>query len=244
VDSPVNGVCDPPDAPVQGVTVTLNISTVLLNQIQTAQAALALQTTTDAGGLYTFANVSDGEYFVHFDLPSGYQFSPMATSVNTVTGDSPPFSLNVDNQTVNVDAPLAPRRPTAIELAGFGATTVSAAKCGNPSGAECVWLEWQTVFERNTAGFIIFRSTGTRETALPLSQVFIEATGAGSSYKLMDSDTQPNQTYVYWLSEVDINGSNKDLAAISIHVDGSLSDSNQPRIYLPTPLPRAFGRQP
>lgn len=88
---------------------------------------------------HTFTNVANGTYFAHFDLPNGYLVSPLAVGLNPATGDSTDFIVSQTNSNITVNAPLV-QKPTAIELAAFSADVVSAAKCGNPSGADCVRL--------------------------------------------------------------------------------------------------------
>ncbi|HQZ22278.1 MAG TPA: lamin tail domain-containing protein [Thermoflexales bacterium] len=111
---------------------------------------------------------------------------------------------------------------TAIELAGFGLAPVSAAKCGNPSGADCVSVWWQTTSEIDTAGYTLLRSIAGREAASVIA-LFVQADGAGGGlYAWQDSGTLPGATYQYWLQELALDGTVKEYGPVSIAVDGSV----------------------
>ena len=100
---------------------------------------------------------------------------------------------------------------------------MSAAKCGNPSGAECARLVWQTLSESNTAGFRIFASAGSRAEATEITPQMIFALGAGNSYAFADISTIPGQTRLYWLVEEEVNGKTTEYGPITFTPDGAIS---------------------
>lgn len=206
------------------MTVTLYTTPVLMSQLRLESVALAPQTSTDANGLYTFTNVANGTYFAHFDLPNGYLVSPLAVGLNPATGDSTDFIVSQTNSNITVNAPLV-QKPTAIELAAFSADAVSAAKCANSSGADCVRLTWQTLSESFVAGFKIVRSDGSREAAVEVGQDILPASGMAAQYSIVDANTQPGKTYIYWLVEINTAGFSTDIASVVAHVDGSVADA-------------------
>lgn len=114
--------------------------------------------------------------------------------------------------------------PTAIELAAFYATTTSAAKCGNPSGADCVNIFWQTTREVNTVGFVIFRTDASDQyMGTPMMTNLIESQGmSGASYSWRDTSAQPGASYAYWLREVNENGEIQEFGPVYVSVDGTM----------------------
>ncbi|MBX0326164.1 carboxypeptidase regulatory-like domain-containing protein [Oscillochloris sp. ZM17-4] len=50
----------------------------------------AITTTTNASGIYAFTNIISGTYRVGFDLPTGYEFSPIGKGTATTDSDADP----------------------------------------------------------------------------------------------------------------------------------------------------------
>jgi hypothetical protein len=97
-----DGVQDPGEGGIPGVTVTLQLPG---GGIST--------TTTNASGFYSFTNLISGTYRITFTAPSGYVFSPQDASGDTSdsdadpgTGATPPFPLNFGDSDQTWDAGL------------------------------------------------------------------------------------------------------------------------------------------
>ena len=101
-DLNANGIQEAGEAGIAGVTVHLYDS----------GSSLVDTTTTDASGLYQFFDVSPGDYFVDFILPTDYEFSPqfavlnMSTDSNAdiVTGETPVFTISSGDVLNTIDA--------------------------------------------------------------------------------------------------------------------------------------------
>jgi parallel beta-helix repeat protein len=91
-DFNTNGILDPYEAGLSGVTVNL---------LNASDGTLVATTTTDAAGAYEFDNQAAGSYYVQYLAPSGYQFSPQNAGSDSTTnsladpasGDTPTFTL-------------------------------------------------------------------------------------------------------------------------------------------------------
>ncbi|MGE5352872.1 MAG: SdrD B-like domain-containing protein [Acidobacteriota bacterium] len=118
-DTNGNGIQDSGEPGISGVTVNLyacNSNTVM----QT--------TTTDANGYYHFTDLTPGDYYVQFVLPSGYTYSPMnAGSNDAVDSDANPanagktgcYTLTAGQTNNTVDAGLVPIPPQPASLGDF-----------------------------------------------------------------------------------------------------------------------------
>lgn len=108
IDQNHNGIQDVGEAPFGGVTV----------EIYTAAGLLAASVTTDANGEYGFV-VSEGQYYIKFNKPFGYYFSPKDqgsddtkdSDVDTALGKTDVFTLIADQQLASVDAGIYVAQP-------------------------------------------------------------------------------------------------------------------------------------
>jgi hypothetical protein len=159
-----NGILDPYEAGLSGVTVNL---------FNAGNNALVASTTSAGDGSYTFANQAAGSYFVQVVAPSGYQFSPRNAGADSTTnsladpstGDTPTFTLAAGSVVADVNAGLSSSRPApTVSLTGpstasvYGqpvtfTATVSAAS-GTPTGTV-------TFFDGSTPlGTTVLNATG------------------------------------------------------------------------------------
>ena len=116
-------------------------------------------------------------------------------------------SLNLESGRASAsNAVVLPTQPTAITLIDFNTQRIS----------QGVKIIWQTGQELNTFSFVVLRSNdGNRSTALPVTQNAIPAQGSGTNYEFVDNTAQPNQTYTYWLQEVERDFKLHDYGPIS-----------------------------
>jgi uncharacterized repeat protein (TIGR01451 family) len=116
-------------------------------------------------------------------------------SSNVALADStetPPVSSN--------EAVINPT-PTAISIVRFMAQR----------SAEGVTVQWQTGFERDTAGFNLLRSaTGSRADAIQVNPTLMPAGSKGGEYAFVDAGAEAGVTYTYWLQEIELSGAVND----------------------------------
>jgi hypothetical protein len=201
-DTDKDGVLEPGEAGVPGVTVTLYDSGG--NPIAT--------TTTDTNGGYQFTDLPPGSYSVGVgNLPPGYIFTQADqggndgtdSDVDPTTGRTSLISIVPGQNDATIFAGIVPN-PTAIALSSFTAT-----REGNQ-----VRVRWVTTAEINTWGFHLYRSAdGTRASAVRVTSTLIPGQGrgqGGASYSWTDTGVEDGVTYTYWLVETEIGGATNE----------------------------------
>ena len=116
-DANANGIQDPGEVGIAGVTVTLKDA--LGNPIAT--------TVTDASGHYYFTDLDPGTYSVAFTKPIGYVFSPQNQGVNDaadsdvdpVMGMTSNVTLVAGENNLTLDAGLYAQAPNLASLGNF-----------------------------------------------------------------------------------------------------------------------------
>lgn len=106
VDTNRDGIQDPDEVGLAGVVVNL----------YTADGVLVDTTTTDADGIYGFNELLAGDYFVEFELPTGYAFSPqnegtdpaLDSDADPDTGRTAIVTLNPGDNDLTWDAGVWP----------------------------------------------------------------------------------------------------------------------------------------
>lgn len=104
-DTDGDGIQDAGEAGIQGVQVGL---------YQVGNATPLSTTTTDASGLYQFNGLTTGNYYIQFNLPAGYAFSPqnqgselaIDSDANSASGKTAVFALINGQEEYNFDAGL------------------------------------------------------------------------------------------------------------------------------------------
>lgn len=118
-DINANGVQDPNEPGLAGVTVTL----------YDPNGNMVLQTTTNGLGNYLFSDVPAGQYTVGFTLPGdGYFISPkdqgadntLNSKANIATGRTDPFTLNAGQDITNIDAGIYTPPILTVTKTDFG----------------------------------------------------------------------------------------------------------------------------
>jgi hypothetical protein len=182
-----------------------------------------------SGITFFFRNNGPAPTYTPTNTPTA---TPTSTPTNTPT-ETPtqtPTSTPTETPTQTPTntptlTPTSTNVPTSIHLAGFWVDGVSAAKCGNPGGAECARLTWQTLSENTSAGFRILASAGNRAAAKEITPQLVMAQGSGGSYEFTDTNTNAGETRYYWLAEVDLNGDTTEYGPIAFTPDAAIGDS-------------------
>jgi protocatechuate 3,4-dioxygenase beta subunit len=197
-DQDGDGVQDPGEPGVPGVTVTL----------YTSDGTVVGTTTTDANGQYNFDNLAPGDYYVVFtNLPPELPFittpnvgdDASDSDVDPATGRSSIVTLDPGEYDSTLALGVLNIDPSAITLVHFSATRTDAG----------VQVRWQTGMEQQTFGFHLYRSTtANRADAVRVTSMLVLSKGqaGGASYSWTDTDAQAGQTYYYWLHEVEVTG--------------------------------------
>ncbi|MBE7556419.1 MAG: DUF11 domain-containing protein [Anaerolineales bacterium] len=129
---------------------------------------------------------------------------------------------NVANE--DEDTEVLTNVPTAVDLLYF-----TSQQTGNS-----VELHWATAVEYDNYGFRLLRSiSGNFADAVEIGFVPGQGQGtvSGTIYKFTDATVEVNQTYTYWLVDVDFNGvetPHSEITSISVTAGGNGSE-----IYLP-----------
>jgi hypothetical protein len=105
-----NGIQDTGEPGIAGVTVVL-MSPGNDGIIGTGDDTTVGTTTTDTNGLYHFAGITPGSYYIHFDLIANATFSPenqgsnpaLQSDVNPATGDTALITVTPDTIDENLD---------------------------------------------------------------------------------------------------------------------------------------------
>ncbi|GIK42091.1 MAG: hypothetical protein BroJett011_59240 [Chloroflexota bacterium] len=132
---------------------------------------------------------------------------------------------NVANE--DEDTEVLTNVPTAVDLLYF-----TSQQTGNS-----VELLWATAVEYDNYGFRLLRSsTGNFADAVEIGFVPGQGQGtvSGTVYEFIDATVEVNQTYTYWLVDVDFNGvetSHSETTSISVTAGGGGTKIYLPRIF-------------
>jgi uncharacterized repeat protein (TIGR01451 family) len=152
--------------------------------------------------------------------------APYTLAVNTAVANSTTLDSNTTNNTATASVPI--EGPTAVRVNSFDAS----------SGAGEVVLSWNTGGELHNLGFNVYREVGGQRVQLNPSLI------AGSALLMRESleqhaartygwiDPAPVTGAVYWLEDVDLNGTRTMHGPISIQNTPVLSA--KPMVFAPT----------
>src|SRR6185437_3000590 len=136
--------------------------------------------------------------------------APYTLAVNTAVANSTTLDSNTTNNTASASVPI--EGPTAVRVNSFDAS----------HGAGEVVLSWNTGGELHNLGFNVYREVGGQRVQLNPSLI------AGSALLMRESleqhaartygwiDPAPVSGAVYWLEDVDLNGTRTMHGPISI----------------------------
>ncbi len=192
-DTNNNGVQDPGELGVGGVTVTL----------RNGSGTTIITTTTAPDGTYLFPNLLPGTYSVCFStIPLGSSLTSQNAGGNDAadsdadpnTGCTGTYTLTAGQQDLTVDAGLV-GVPTAATLTSFTVT-------GPTNGV--VTITWTTAAEVDVFAFRVYRSsTGLFADASVVCEK--SATGADSAYSCTDT-VEGTGPFTYRLFAITPNG--------------------------------------
>ncbi len=191
--------------------------TVALSATVRACPAITAASTTGSSKSVTFSAEANKTYYVYkstqasgaFNGASGGRYLYLMTvttngaGVGSFTDNEPLESwyvvLPANSTTGAIDGCHSEEAaPTAVTMAGFGATAQNAV----PSVA----LEWQTLNELNLLGFNVYRSDAADGVKVKLNGGMIPAQHAGQllggSYSYEDTGVQPGDIWFYWVEGV------------------------------------------
>lgn len=99
------------------------IEGVLVRLFDCVDSTMVAEDTTDAMGLYSFEDLTPGDYYLHFVLPDGYFFSPMNATddsldsdADTLTGFTDCVSIDSDEADYGWDAGMYTLEPVGATL--------------------------------------------------------------------------------------------------------------------------------
>jgi uncharacterized repeat protein (TIGR01451 family) len=174
-------------------------------------------------------NLPPGEFFVITTVFSLTEYTERFTMTNvaTVTTESGDVATDVFDNPANeaYDDEILTDVPTAVELLYFQGERQE----------DDVILRWATAVEIDNFGFRLLRSsTGSLVDAVEIGLVPGQGRGtaSGASYTFIDEEVEPDQTYTYWLVDVDVNGNETTHEPVTIDSVG-LDEGNSSTIYLP-----------
>lgn len=202
LDANQDGVQDAGESGLPNVTVKLyNCSDVLV-----------ATTTTDANGIYSFTNIPAGSYYVKFELPSGYVFSPanagsddeVDSDADRVTGQTACLVFNGGTTNNSIDAGMY-----------LGGANLSITKVADDNQVDCGQNVTYTITVTNNGP--LTANAITVSDVLPAGLVYINSTASQGSYD--------NNTGV-WAVGTLANGASATLS-IGVQVDcGALNNSS------------------
>lgn len=190
LDADSDGVKDPAEVGIEGVTV----------QLTDTNGTVLATTTTDTNGIYSFDNLADGTYAVVVTDTAGR----LSGYTSTTGGDSQTHTVSgADNLTYDFGyAPGLPPTPTLVFLTGFGASVKNG----------WVVVEWDTASEIGTVGFHLQRrDPGTRDYRRVNEDLLLALPDShqGGSYTYTDRNAVPGNTLTYKLVEVEAGGARR-----------------------------------
>jgi len=166
----------------------------------------------------------------HDYLNRGFFNAYFITKVPTVGQATLAGKLNLWSTSSNLDlldtyilfgdpALQFPGEPTAVDLSDFSAA----------SAKKAVTLTWQTENEVDNLGFNVYRASDVNGARTKLNAVMIPTgtypgSQVGSSYTFTDTGAglkgglKPNQTYYYWLEDVNIMGGTELHGPVTVEI--------------------------
>jgi hypothetical protein len=261
LDENNNGAVDADEPGIDGVVVELYRDTNYSGLYESTIDTLVAQTETANSGQYLFADLLPGEYVVvipeenfvvdaaleHYTSSTGNGTAPdpdddadnddngdmtaattAASAAVTLRPDVEPLNDGDDSAHTNLTVDFGffyKLEPTAITLVSFRAIRQE----------QGIAIHWETGSELDSWGFHLWRSSdGTRSSAVQATSELILAQGnstRGARYTWMDTGIEPDNTYTYWLEEIELDGTRNEYGPISTIVESDVQSSHQ--IYLP-----------
>lgn len=209
---------------IQDVGETNGIANLPVALLDTNDTIVAT-TTTDADGLYLFADMLPGMYRIRFDLTSvstnvtvspAYQGSDDTLDSNVIEGNTGEFAFtdfyifNEGSTNMTIDMGITTFGSTRADIADvWGEWT---------DGAHVVW---ETSSEVGTAGFVIYRIDPETNIETRLNPTLVPSTfrADGDRYRFKDPTMDQGAIGIYRIEEVELIGTIRDLGTYSITFD-------------------------
>jgi SdrD B-like domain len=197
----------------------VGVEGLLVQLLDPASLDLIAEQITGADGAYRFAGLRLGAYAVQV-APSSLQSGPYAGY--RPSADPLPSTLLTPAQSSDMRLDIGLHSPATTE--------VSLASLSAREAAGGVVLRWQTVAERNNAGFRLLRAASAdRASATPIG--YLPSQGSqGGSYSFSDEGPLGEPRF-YWLVAVEFGGREEAYGPVSPLP--ALSGQQQYTIYLP-----------
>ncbi|MCB0690437.1 MAG: carboxypeptidase regulatory-like domain-containing protein [Saprospiraceae bacterium] len=229
-DNNMNGIQDPTENPVAGITVSLVDN--LGNPVRDIYGNIVTNKVTNGSGNYLFDNLLPGDYKVIFsNLPEGYIFSTPNTGDGTNDSDPDPntgttgvVTLVSGQYNPNVDAGIF-NSILPVELLYFRGKHIAAEKLNR--------LDWATASEINTREFIVERSFD----AVNFKNIGTVSANGNSNeeleYSFDDTGVIYGAVYYYRLKIMDYDGSFEysDIISINLNTNEKITTSIYPNPF-------------
>ena len=210
-DSDRDGVQDPGEAPMAGVTVMLYDAT------GTTVIAMAV---TDSRGRYSFTDLPAGSYRVRFgNLPSGFKFTASnSTSGNDLndsdadvnSGFTGVYTLAIGEYNPSVDGGIQTDPTLPVEYVSINVSVTNVKE---------VLIKWVTATETNSDYFEIQRVQNIGETPELVTIVRGKGTFSGiSAYQKIDKMPLQGKSY-YRLVQYDFDGRTSESRWFEVNLD-------------------------
>jgi len=211
-DENQNGVQDPGETGVEGVTVSL----------YNENGDIVDQTTTDANGFYGFFDVDAGNYYIGFEFPAGFEITQPNIGGNAVDSDvntdgfTDVFAVTETSTDLNFDAGIFTNTDPCADF-----EAIASVVCNNLEGTYQIILTFEGGNPGSDGYLIIDNLTGATVTTTNNNQLFGPfANNAGGFNYTISSANNPECVKVVSASLVDCVVTSIEL----LEFDGEVKD--------------------
>jgi len=172
--------------------------------LEFVRATVSPDSTTPAGTLTWNDLTGSGDLAPGASITVKVVFRALAETSSTTNTATVSGVRSAGGQTLpdkSSDITFSIQAPTAVTMADILAEF---------DGSGAVILTWVTTAEFDNWGFNVYRATvDDPAQAVRMNDSLIPGRGqsvSGATYRFIDRDVQPGQTYWYWVEDVDLNG--------------------------------------
>ncbi len=209
--------------------------------LMTTNGVAVTSTWTSADGVYLFANVLPGTYYVRFDLTNVTAYVTLAPANQGGDGavDSDVIGGGTRNYAWTTNFTVSGGQ-TNLDL-DLGLMTLKATRADLAE----VWGEWKdgegrvgwrTSAEWNTAGFFVYRVDPETGAETPLNEMPVPSAfeAAGAVYELADPAARAGGGGTYRLEELELSGGTMDLGTHAVAFAGEPAAAKAARAEIRT----------